>query len=163
MADVFNNQSMYGGSFRANRSTLTFTTGEGELGGLGLLVQGVQGRYSQSVMRVFEIGPENRVYFIVGRAAGQIGLDRIQGPFAVSNTFVKRFGDACLIDQNKIRLTTIDGACDNATTSAASNTAAGNIGYGFEHCVLTNIGVAISAGDMVIRENLGMEFISMTD
>jgi hypothetical protein len=163
MADVFNNLTSYGGAFRANRATLTFTTGEGEQGGLGLLVQGIQGRYSQSVTRVFEIGPENRVYFVVGRAAGQVGLDRIVGPFAVSNLFLTRFGDACLIDQNKIRLTTIDGACDNGTTSAASNGVTGNIGYGFEHCVLTNIGVAMSSGDMVIRENLGMEFISMTD
>lgn len=154
MQDIFTQNTIYGGSFKANRASLTFTTGTTDLGGVGLLVQGLQGQYTQQVQRVYEIGPDNRVYFIVGRAMGQLGMNQLIGPFQLTNTFVTGFADPCNTPSNKIRLNTLDGACD---------TNSGLTGYGFENCLLTTVGVNIEATTMVIRQNLALEFTSMTE
>lgn len=151
--DLFSNRQTYGGSFKAAEASLTFSTGADNLGGLGLLIQNLQAMYQQQVTRVWEIGSEGRQYFIVGRAAGSCSIARIVGPYALSNVFIQRYSDACNIDKNKIKVTTRNAACTAGLQS----------GYGFENCIITQAGIQIGAQDMVINEQLGLMFNSMTN
>jgi hypothetical protein len=155
MPDIFGNQTAYGGSFRANQAALTFSLTDGNTGGLGLLVQDVQGMYEQAVTRLFEIGPDNRTYFIVGRAQGQFGMTRVIGPFAVQTTFVTEYANPCNTDKNKITIASLDQGCASGVGSLP--------GYGFENCLLNRIGIATDAGSMVFREQTSVQFAAMTN
>lgn len=151
-ADIFQNRSTYGGSFKAVSASLTFSTGADNLGGLGLLIQQLQGMYQQQVTRIWEIG-DSRTYYVVGRALGNGSIARIVGPYALSNTFITQYSDVCNADKNKIRVGSRNAACKGGVQT----------GYGMEHCILTQLGFSVGAQDMVFNEQLQFQFASLTN
>ena len=152
MADMFNRESTYGGSFAADKAKLTFAGTNVDAGGVGLLTQSIQLGYQQQINRFYEVGT-SAVYMVAGRASGQISLARILGPRAVSTAFYTTFGDVCNMSSNTITL--------SVTAGCGANSSSGTASFTINNVVLTSVSLSISAGDMVINEQVQGQFVSL--
>jgi hypothetical protein len=130
---------------------IAFSAGDGNAFGIGMLTQNIQISYQQQINRLYEIGTNN-TYFVGGRTQGQIAIGRIIGPRALQVAFYAKYGDMCQAKSNNINLTT-GGTCDGTATAGAK--------FSMKYCVITNIGIAIGAQDMIVNENLQMMYVSL--
>src|ERR1700749_2480879 len=94
MADVFTRTEVgFGGAMTSEKGLLTPN------GGItGVLMQNLQLSYSQNVTRIYEIGRAGQMtnmYYISGRAAGQLNVAHIIGPAGAMTTFYNTFSDVC--------------------------------------------------------------------
>jgi len=168
MADLFNRQNdAYGGSFASDGASVTFPqvgalAGVGPSGGVGLLVQNLQLSYAQMVTRIYELGT-SQVYYVGGRSQGSMGMGRIVGPRAVQLGFYQQFGDVCNADLNQLQISVRIG-CPTALPESANAQLAnqGKALYTAKFAVITTIGLAVAAMDMVINEQLQMLFGALT-
>jgi hypothetical protein len=158
MSDVFNNQTKYGGSFRANELAMTFSLGQGADIGVGLMIQQLQGQYQQSVTRIWEISADNRSYYVIGRAEGQASVGRIRGPFELKDAFLDTYGNACKVATNVINIGGVKSGCD-AQGNTRTNS---NIHYRLEHVILTGMGFGVGAENMVMNESQNLYFAALS-
>jgi hypothetical protein len=157
--DILGHDSTFGGAFQANKTLFTFaggtTAGSSDIGS-GLLVQDLQAQYSITVNKIWELGVGNRCYYMIGHPQGMLSMGRIIGPAPINAAFIEKFTDACAVGRNVIGIQTNAGFCgtDGSTTSTG--------GVNFMNCLITAIGLRISASDMIIAEQLQIMFNSMT-
>ena len=158
MADIFNRRTdVHGGSFSSDAARITFpnVTGfEGAFAGdFGLLVQRLTANYQQQVTRLYEVGTP-AVYYVGGRTAGDMSMDRIVGPRTIQQVFYRKFGDVCQALSNNLDLSMRTG-CGTGTGNPT-----GFAEYTASYCVITAIGLGIQASDMIINENIRLMFSS---
>jgi hypothetical protein len=151
MADIFNrNTDSFGGSFAADNGTITFPALIGGNGAdAGLLVQNMGVNYSQQVTRLFEVGSP-KIYYVGGRTSGQASIARVIGPRKIAAEFYQTYGDICNARTNTLHFSMTTG-CDNF---------GGRASYTAHFVVITNIGVTVTAADMLINEQMQMMFSS---
>jgi hypothetical protein len=151
--DVYGRQNdAFGGSFSSDGAVVTFAEfGLSGQGGVGLLVQTISLNYTQQITRLFEIGSAVS-YYVGGRAQGQLSLARVVGPRPVQRAFYAKYGNVCNAATNtlSIRLT--------AGCGVGGGNAGNASGYSMLFCVITSLGLAFNAQDMIINEQLQLMF-----
>jgi hypothetical protein len=144
----------YGGAFHAERglivagSTLT-----------GTLLQNLNVAFAQMVNRIYEIGTAGQntnMYYVGGRAQGNIGTAYIVGPPSAMADFYDTFGDVCNALNNKVIVNLSANLC------AAGGVAIGaSPKYTANLCVLTQIGMTVGANDFLITVSGSVMFSGM--
>lgn len=160
MADIFNRQTgIHGGSFAADSAFITFPNVAGLDGefaaDFGLLVQRITTTYQQQVTRLYEVGSP-RIYYVGGRTAGDISIDRIAGPRTIQPIFYRKFGDVCQALSNTLDFAFRSGCGPDGASIGGENVTS----YTAYFCVITAIGLGIQAADMLITENMRLMFSS---
>lgn len=147
--DIFNRtSSVYGGSFAADKATMTFAGVPN--GSVGQLIQNIQVSYQQMITKLYEVGSAN-VYFVGGRTQGQGNLGRVIGPASVQLAFYTKYGDICNI-QNNVLTFNFSGNC------AAGQTGASQASYTCGLTVVNTVGFNAQAQDMLVNEQVGFQF-----
>jgi hypothetical protein len=156
MADIFGRASQeFGGAMAADAVKLTFSGEEATLFDSGMLAQQLQMQYQQQVTRIYEIGT-NKTYFIVGRTSGQVSMNRIIGPKAISSAFYRRYGDACNAEKNNLTFTGAAGCSTGGVINSQADST-----YTVKHVLINSLGINVTAQDMVINEQVAMMFNSL--
>ena len=147
--DVFSPQSgqFFNGSFRADTATVTV----GGIDGCGLLLQQLSFTYRQQITRLYELGSTG-VYYISGRAQGQLSVSEIVGPTAIALSFIRQFSDVCQAQNNNVDIGATLG-CDKAGEVAFR--------YKIQGCVISTISASVQAQDVIINQQLQMEFAAL--
>lgn len=146
--DIFNrDSSVYGGSFAADKATMTFS-GVAQ-GAVGQLIQNVQVSYQQQITKLYEVGSP-QVYFVGGRTTGQGNLGRVIGPASVQEAFYTKYGDICQIQNNMLNFN-FAGSCATGTANTGANYTCGLV------CINT-VGFNAAAQDMLVNEQVGFMF-----
>lgn len=108
--DIFSRQNKFGGVMSPEGASLIFSGANGvdglgasESGGVGLVTQNANVGYSQSFTEFYELGTSSK-YYVAGRTSGQIGVQRILGPRAVSVAFYRKYGNLCNMAANNLSL-----------------------------------------------------------
>jgi len=172
-ADIYSRAGNdFGGAFAADAAKVVFgsdflgagtaTASGTRAGGVGLLTQNLQIQYSQAVTRLYEIG-SNATFLVAGRTQGQASMGRVLGPRAVNIAFYTKYGNVCNAGQNNINFEADAGCPENAGLyyGGGGATASGSYTFIIRYVVITNIGIAVAAQDMIINEQLQLMFISL--
>ncbi len=175
---VFAGGQTYNGSFRADKLKVKIcgTTVA------GLLFQSLQFTFQQQVSMLYELGVvegqgqfspvgigtiapgsnTSYVYYVGGRAQGSASIGRILGPASGQLAFLTTFNDVCkpadleFDASNGCEGTFTPGAfvgCNGAVPTQGIGVA-----YNLQKCVLTSIGVSVTAQDVVINEQSQLMF-----
>lgn len=159
-SDIFSRMTdAYGGAFSADAAKVTFASDPGVLGsvganggGVGMLVQQLQFNYQQQVTRIYEIGT-NVSFYVAGRTQGSMTVGRLLGPRPVALAFYRKYGDVCQASTNHLDVEMATGC------TGAGNLA--RVAFKLKFCVITTIGVSVTAQDMMINEQLQLMFCSL--
>lgn len=172
MADLFGRfADAYGGAFAADAARITFATDPGLLGfgsgangvttgyggggggGVGMLTQQLSFNYQQQITRIYEIGT-NYSFYVAGRTQGNLTVGRVIGPRPVALQFYRKYGNVCDAATNHLDIEMGTGCKITGQFGQA---------YAFQmkFCVITSIGVSVSAQDMMINEQLQVMFASL--
>jgi hypothetical protein len=136
----------FGGAMHAQKGLLVPNRGL-----TGILMQNLQLQYAQSVNRIYEIGiagQTTNVYYISGRAQGNVSSNHIVGPGTQMKAFYDNFGDVCSAGQNDLAIVVGPDLCQGST----------QLSYTAKFCVLVNVGLAFAAQDFVINTNSNLMF-----
>lgn len=148
----------FGGSIAADAARVVFAASKLDGSGVGMLVQQLQFTYQQQISRVYEIGSD-KTFYVVGRTQGQVSMNRIIGPRAVQLGFYQKFGNACLAADNNIDFLAEAGCTSIA--GARVGLSGGAYAFTIKQAVITSMGAAIGAQDMVINEQVQMMFTAL--
>lgn len=154
--DIYGSSPSFGGAFSADEAVLTFELESGSDGGLGFLTQGMNARYARPVQRIFELGPQKRTYYVVGRAEGALSISRLAAPAPVSQNFLTRYANVCNVKKNNITVTANPGTnpdCPPENTTPSR--------YMFRFCLITNLAFGISVQAITLNEQIDLMFSSM--
>jgi len=144
--DIFSRDVNYGGSFSADGASVQFAGF-----GAGFLIQSLQWTYQQNVTRLYEVGSPD-IYLVAGRTQGNVSMKRVLGPTSIATAFYQQYGNVCGAGQNSLSFT-METGCGGQQ--------AGTQTIDIRHVVITQLGGAVSAQDMVIHETLAMMFLFM--
>lgn len=147
--DIFSPQSgqFFNGAFRADTATVTI----GGIDGCGLLLQQLNFTYRQQITRLYELGSSG-VYYVAGRSQGQLNVSEIIGPTSIALGFIRQFADVCQAQNNNIDIGATLG-CDKAGEVSFR--------YKIQGCVISTISAAVQAQDVIINQQLQMEFAAL--
>lgn len=153
MPEIFTRTgSVLAGVFSADTGRLSFGAGVPTV-----LVQNIGATYMQNVTRLYEvgnIGQKARVYYVGGRAQGQLQMARVVGPGVLLGAYYTKFGNVCFAKTNIIRFTLDQPDC-------SPGGAAVTVVYTCAACVITQVGISVAAQDMIINENSQLMFTGM--
>jgi hypothetical protein len=159
--DIFSRDGQdFGGAFAADAASITFAQGEiAGGGGVGLITQNLTFSYNQAVTRIFEVG-SNLTFLVAGRASGQAGVARILGPRKIQTAFYKKYGNVCNAATNHIDFSA-ESACSVSSNAGRGSYTSGVYAFTLRSVIITGLNVGVSAGDMLINEQLQMMFIAL--
>lgn len=153
MPDIFNRRTdTFGGSFAADQAQLTFPALSGGGSDAGLLVQNLNGSYSQNITRLYELG-SSMIYYVSGRTQGNAGIARVIGPRLIATAFYSTYGDVCNAATSLLHFAMSSG-CDGEVTT--------NVAYTARFVVINAVGISVAANDMLVNEQLQMMFSSFS-
>lgn len=142
--DVFSREVTFGGAFSADGARVTFADF-----GAGLLVQSLNYQYQQSISRLYEVGSPD-IYLVAGRTQGQVSMQRVVGPKRILPEFYQQYGDVCNAGNNNVKFSASTG-CGGAVSTRQT--------IDIRHAIVTALGGAVNANDMIINESLTMMFL----
>lgn len=145
MANIYGSQQVLKGAFKADLAR-ALVNGQSA----GLLLQNLQFNFAQAVSTLYELGSSD-VYYVIGRAQGTAGISRVVGPSQLNLAFLERFGDGCRAPTNQITV----GAKAGCTNNLGGGT------YRLDGCLITSMGASMGAQDMLINEQIQMQFINL--
>lgn len=148
MANIFNSPQQIKGAFRANLLAVNFGPIQS-----GMLVQNIQFSFSQAVSLLYELGVAgvaSNVYMVAGRAQGNASIARVLGPVDIGLAFITQFGDPCNAVNNTVGFQASAG-CSGNTSSV----------YTLSGCVINQIGVSVTAQDVIINEQISMQYVNL--
>jgi len=149
--ELYDAMPTFAGSFSIADTTLVFSTGDGQDPGLGQLVQTLTVMYARPVQRHWEIGTGN-VYFVIGRAQGQAGVQRLAAPNAIAVQFLITFSSACNIANRTITFGQNNASCGKGGAAAS---------YTMTSVLIDSLSMAISVGAVAITQSVSMQFIGL--
>ncbi len=119
-------------------------------GGLAnkMLIAGLQANYSQNIQRIFEL-ESDKAYFIIGRPNGQGSIRAVFGPKAVSQVAYADLANPCIA--HNITFSSNGASCEGGDWVRSLN-----------NVILQSIDFQVDAQDMLINENLGFVFATMS-
>lgn len=137
---VFGRQSpTVKGVFAADLAVVTLSDGLSPT-----LMQNLGLQYAQQVSRFFEIGGPG-VYLIGGRTSGSMSTGHIVGPGATILAWYTKYGNVCNAGTNHLQFSAKGQFCN-------SNQALGLV-FDVNYVVLTQLGIAVQAQEVVISES----------
>lgn len=149
MPDVYGRAIKFGNALSSDGTRVTFDEFQ-----TGFLVQTMNLQYSQRVSRIFELASETQ-YFVVGRPEGQMGMARIIGPQGAGDAMIKKFGDACKVNNNTLQISGGASCSDRPTQS-------NQFKYTTFNVLLTMIGLNVSSQDMLINQQMQLMFVGLS-
>lgn len=153
--DVFKRTELvWGGAFAADCGLVTPDVAKGLS---GVMMQNMDVNYAQNVARIYELGEAGKtpaVYYVGGRSQGTLAVANVVGPKAAMKTFYQTFSDVCQAVDNNIVLSLARADC---SAKGQSKTVA----YTAKFCVLTQIGLNVSAQDMIINQSSNIMFSNL--
>jgi hypothetical protein len=154
MANIFGrNTSGFGGAFTSALAQMTIS-GKGNEQLNKLLVTQLQANYTQPLNRVYELGSD-KVYFVVGRPAGDGSMGSVFGPKAYVSQAYENLANPCITNNLAFSFAKA-AACDDQ-----GNQTGGGFGRILQHVTLQSLGFQVSSQDMLINENIGFQFASL--
>ena len=105
MAEMFNRQTEFGGSFDGNNLVLNFAGFNA-----GYLITSVQATYNAPVSRIRELGTK-RTYFVSGDGSGTLTIGRVTGPAPSISSLIRAYSDVCSVAQNVMTMSFVQGRC----------------------------------------------------
>ena len=145
--DIFSRKTdLFGGAFAADSSELILPGSPAK----GLLVQQLQFTYAQQITRLYEIGSQ-AIYYVGGRTNGDATINRVLGPKPLATEFYTDYGDLCKAGTNTLQFK-MSAACPTGAETRADATLV--LGM----TVVTQVGVTMTAQDMLINEQLRMMY-----
>jgi len=149
---VFGGTPKFGAAFTTDSAVVTFGTGGAEDGGLGALVQSVQWQYGRPIQRFYELGAEQRTFFVIGRAEGRLNISRLAAPGPITNAFLKQFSDPCQLENNTLTV-------GSTSEEACNNTEFGDSSYEFKWVLVDGVGGQINVQSIILLESVSAQFI----
>ena len=150
------------GTFSSNNAGMS--TGLGFALGL---VTNVNIQYSQQVNRIFDMNISHKpakdksaMYYIGGRAQGQLTMGRVLGPAGTPCKFYTDFGNVCGI-QEVITLTFQAGK-PNRGAGAARTCGLEPVQFDMKDPLLTNVGITQNSNDVIVNENVTLMFSDLS-
>lgn len=136
------------GTFSIDKATMTLT-------GIttGMLVQGLQIRYSQPITMLYDLAKAADVYYVAGRSQGQLTINKMVGSAGLVKTFYTTYGNVCNIKGKNVAL--------NFTGSGCGSTGVGNGALNINEPVITEMGITMSIEQATVAESVQMMFSSM--
>jgi hypothetical protein len=150
MGNVFRATQKHGGSFQATDMVM-------RINGNSLashVVQQINGQYQQQITTLYEIG-SNNVYYVGGRAQGNLTIARVAGPQAVPGIILDKFNDIC--SPGEMALSSGSSSCKNGGQFAAAAASTYTLGG----VIITSLGFSTQAQDVVVNEQMGFQFLDM--
>ena len=145
MANPFGKDQKWFGSFRADDLTLTIAGKPGD----GALVQSASFTMTRQINMLYEIGSTN-IYYVGNRRNGTVQMSRVVGGSSNFKDMVMTYGDMCKpVD---LSLETA-GGCGGASGPGVK--------YNMKQATLTQLGMSVTAQEIVITENLGFIFADL--
>ena len=142
--------TMFQGSFASDSAVL-------KLKGVEMgIVQNAQIQFAQSIARIYDVGnsglnKQAAVWYVGGRTQGQATLARVLGPASKGlGAFYTKIGDVCKAKDNSLTFTFLAG-CESSANTTYTLTAA----------VMVNVGISVSAQDMIVNENVSLMFANL--
>ena len=159
MAEVFTRTQLdCGGSMSADHGVMTLS------GGLSpVLMQSVGLQYAQQVTRIYELGELGEtanMYYVGGRSQGNCSIAQVVGPPTQLAAFFERYGDVCMACCNSIQLA-LDNSCEDTgcgTLEPPDEGDSGGANMTLNFVVLTQIGLAVAAQDLIISQQNQLMF-----
>lgn len=155
MADLFNRQ--YTGdrvkSFSADGAKITFAGDGGDIIGTGLLTTQIGVSYMQQISKIYELGSFT-TFLVAGRTSGNASLNRVLGPRPITTAFYRKYGDVCQAASNLLSFS-LATQCGQTGESGSTGT------FTLKGCVITTLGFAVNANDLIVNENLAITFVSL--
>ena len=115
---------------------------------IGLLLQNVNMNYGQQVSRIYELGTEGsktRVFFIAGRAQGNLNAAHVIGPGVALKAYYDKFSDVCEIGTNTLDIHLGPNICGAAAGGAAAGGGVGGFFNGANiFTTATNVANAVN-------------------
>lgn len=142
--------SPYIGAFAADASKLIFNGNDGA----GLLVQQLQIGYQQPVNPLFEVGSNNR-YYVVGRTMGNMSMDRVYGPAALTDTILSQLGNVCAPGDKTLTLSLGNSSCTQTTNGPIGAPAVTLIANA---CVASGVNYRTESQQMLLNEQVAVTF-----
>jgi hypothetical protein len=111
MSDLYTRTEVnFGGAMHAQNGIVA------DVGGtqMGILLQNLQVQYSQQVTRLYELGRQGmrtNVYYVSGRAQGQLTAAHVIGPGSLLVPFYTSFSDVCNAATNNLTLNVAPNIC----------------------------------------------------
>lgn len=147
--DIFGRLPMeFGGGFAADAAVASFGGLAG--GGVGLLTQQLQFRYTQRVTRLYEIG-SRFTFYVVGRSSGDAAVQRVLGPRPVLLAFYQLFGNPC----------TAGTILFQVGVGCFLGNIQGSLSFLLTGVLITSITVNVRAEDMIVGESLEMIYTAL--
>lgn len=145
----------FNGAYNVDSSLLSFA-GLGLPAGAGLISQQIQISYSQNIQRVYELGTTYQ-YYVVGRAQGQAGLQRVLGPRPLIFAFYSIYGNACNAATNTITFSMQAGCFAVDDLQAAANLRF----MWMTGVVIQGLSLSAQAEQMMLNEQSQMMFVGL--
>ena len=163
--DVYGRRAAsFGGSFSADDAVMTFpglkdADGNRLPATVPLLLQNASFNYQQNVTRLFDLSTSN-IYYVAGPAAGQGSLSQVLGPTRVSRAFMQSYGTVCDAGEHVLNFQMMAGCTTTADANVSQRWSSAH-GFRAAYVVITQVGVQMSAQQMVIQQNLGLMFSTL--
>lgn len=163
MAHIFNKQlKRNSGGFSIDSAKLSFAA----LGtSVGLLVQGIQLQYQQQVTFLYDLADPNGVYYVAGRADGNLNIAKMVGSQGLLKSFYGKYGDVCQAAKPSgtgsnatTAGNTIDLTFDTNCTSGSGATTAAQGGVKISNPLIVSFGLQMQVDQGTVAENVGMRF-----
>jgi len=150
MANIFRATQTHAGGFRA--SDMVMQIGVNTFA--GHVVQQLSLQYQQQITTLYEIGSSN-VYYVGGRAQGNLTIARVAGPEAVPGVVINEFNDIC--NPGSMELTAGNSQCKPG--SQFTNQTTGK--YTLTGVLIMSLGISTQAQDVIVNEQMAFQFIDL--
>ena len=150
MANIFKATQTHAGGFRAD--DLVLTRGGNSLG--GHLVQQMSLQYQQQITTLYEVGSSN-VYYVGGRAQGNLTIARVAGPEEVPGILIDTYNDIC--NPGQLEMTAGNSQCRPGGTFTPQQTGR----YILKGVLIMSLGISTQAQDVVVNEQMAFQFIDL--
>lgn len=150
MANVFRATQQHAGSFQASDMVMTINGAKMA----GHVVQQINMQYQQQITTLYEIG-SNNVYYVGGRAQGNLSIARVAGPQAVPGIILDSFNNICAPGQ----MTMSAGSASCETGGTFTTTTANN--YKLGGVLVMSLGISTQAQDVVVNEQMAFQFLDL--
>ena len=154
------------GSMSGNKGGIS----DGPEGVLGI-VTNVNINFAQQVSRIFDLNRDNAkaddkgiMYYVGGRATGNLSIGRIIGPSGEGNadvcTFYETYGNICKLAKDF----TITFAGQGVTAADAQGGECNDsqeVKFTIKQPMITNLGITQNSSDTLVTENLQFQFADL--
>lgn len=122
----------------------------------GLLVQNVQIQYQQQINFIYDLTDNTRVFYIAGRAEGNLQIGKVVSNTSTYQAFLEKFANVCT-PNTSLTIKGTQGCASNTSTTTTGST--GDIKV--NNPIVTSYGITLNINDGIVAEQVQMKFPEM--